>query len=124
MRAYSTLLALLVLASAPLKGQDPRGAIEGEIADKTGGGIAGARVSARSLDTGLAMEVLTPPSGLFRLPLLPIGQYSLTVEAAKFAKYGSEQAFVELPNWRALGMAAAFATDGTASERSVARSNY
>jgi hypothetical protein len=33
------------------------------------------------------MEVLTPPSGLFRLPLLPTGQYSLTVEAAKFAKY-------------------------------------
>ena len=82
-------LVILVLISAPfgLQGQDPRGAIEGEIADKTGGGIALARVSARNLDTGLAMEVLTPASGLFRLPLLPIGQYSLTVEAAKFAGY-------------------------------------
>src|SRR5450432_390625 len=92
MKANSTqlaILAILALVSAPfgLKAQDPRGAIEGEIADKTGGGIAGARVSARNLDTGLAMEVLTPPSGLFRLPLLPVGPYSLTVEAAQFAKY-------------------------------------
>jgi hypothetical protein len=59
------LLLSLALVSAPfgLKGQDPKGAIEGEIADKTGGGIAFARVSARNLDTGLAMEVLTPASG-------------------------------------------------------------
>ncbi len=59
------LLLALALVSAPfgLKGQDPKGAIEAEIADKTGGGIAFARVSARNLDTGLAMEILTPASG-------------------------------------------------------------
>jgi hypothetical protein len=36
---------------------------------------------------------------------------------------GSEREFVELPNWRALGMAAAPAADTEASARSVARSN-
>jgi hypothetical protein len=81
------LLVLLACAGGPLKGQDPRGAIEGEIADKRSGGIAGARVSARHLDTGFTVETVTTPSGLFRLPSLPVGQYSLTVEAVKFAKY-------------------------------------
>src|SRR5665811_811076 len=35
-------------------------------------------------------------------------------------KSGSEREFVELPNWRALGMAAAPETDAEASARSVA----
>src|ERR1035441_4060203 len=37
------------------------------------------------------------------------------------AKKGSEQESVELPNWRALGVAAAPATDAEPSARSVAR---
>ena len=36
---------------------------------------------------------------------------------------GSERESVELPNWRALGMAAPSVTDAGASARSVARSN-
>lgn len=83
----SFLLFTLLLAPVGLLGQDPRGVIEGEVTDKTSAGIPGARVSAKNLDTGFAAEVLTPPSGRFRLASLPVGQYSLTVDAEKFAKY-------------------------------------
>ena len=39
----------------------------------------------------------------------------------KVKEFGSEREFVTLPNWRALGLAAASATDTEASARSVAR---
>ena len=46
---------------------------------------------------------------------------TVTLQALTFS--GSEREFVELPNWRALGMATAPATDTEASAWSVTRSS-
>lgn len=40
-----------------------------------------------NIDTGFAKTVVTNTTGLFRVPLLPVGQYSLGVEAEKFAQF-------------------------------------
>ena len=70
--------------------QDPTGVMEGHVVDMSSRPIGGARVQARKLDTQSSQEVLTAPSGLFRLPVLPVGQYSLTVDAVHFARYEQE----------------------------------
>jgi len=65
--------------------QDPTGAIEGTVTDKTSSAVARARLSVRHLDTGLTRETESGADGFFRLAQLPIGPYSVRVRAAQFA---------------------------------------
>ena len=60
--------------------------IEGVVTDKTAGVIAGAHVTAENLETGFTREALTRSDGFYRLTAVPVGSYSLTVEAPQFAK--------------------------------------
>jgi Carboxypeptidase regulatory-like domain len=73
-------LPLVRLAQA----QDPVGAIEGLVTDKSSAPVA-AHVSVRNLDTGFVKETEAKANGLFRLPLLPVGRYSIAVDAPHFA---------------------------------------
>jgi hypothetical protein len=66
--------------------QDPTGVIEGLVSDKSGSSLSDAQVTAKNLTTGFTKRGLTDSNGLFRLSLLPVGRYSITVEAAHFAK--------------------------------------
>jgi outer membrane receptor protein involved in Fe transport len=90
-RVLTCLLALAGAgAGAPAFAQDPTGAIEGAVTDKTSSVVGGARVSARNLETGFSRETRTGEDGFFRLLLLPVGQYRVIVEAPQFAKIVQE----------------------------------
>ena len=80
----AALVSVLVRTSA--FAQDPTGTIEGAVADKTGSVIPAARVTATNLETGFTREVAAADDGFYRLLLLPVGGYSVTVEAPQFAK--------------------------------------
>ena len=84
----ATVLTCLLAAAA--FAQAPTGAIEGTVTDPTSSAIAGARVVARNLDTGLTREATSGSNGLYRLLLLPVGRYSVTVEAPQFARMVQE----------------------------------
>jgi hypothetical protein len=87
MNRRHAILSLLVCltVSSLARAQDPVGAIEGLITEKSGSPVAAARVTARNLDNGFTKQVSTEINGLFRIPLLPVGQYSITVDAPNFA---------------------------------------
>lgn len=78
------LAAIFVLCSCRAFAQDPVGAIEGSISDASKAMIAG-HVVARNVDTGLIRETDAGENGLFRLPLLPVGRYRVSVDAPHFA---------------------------------------
>jgi hypothetical protein len=84
------LLSSLLLAAASLHSQTTNGSMEGTVTDQNGGPISGASVTARNLDTGLTQATVTTESGLYSLPNLPPGRYSLTVEAPNLKKYFQE----------------------------------
>jgi hypothetical protein len=65
--------------------QDPTGSVEGAVTDRTAAAIRGARVVASNLDTGLSKETETAADGFYRILLLPVGKYSVTVQAKGFA---------------------------------------
>ena len=77
--------AVLCLFSTQMHAQDPVGAIEGRVTDPSASSLAGAHVAAKNLDTELTKEAVTGTSGLFRISLLPVGRYRLTVDALRFA---------------------------------------
>ncbi len=65
--------------------------IEGIVTDPSGAVIPNARVVARNTDTGLSRENMTDATGIYRLTLLPPGNYTLSASAPGFAenKFGS-----------------------------------
>lgn len=83
------ILALGVLTLLALFGQSNAtdSALEGYVLDKTGGAVANAQCTARNTGTGVETRATSDDNGYFRFPLLPIGSYELTVEAAGFKEY-------------------------------------
>jgi hypothetical protein len=76
-------VALLLSWASPSLAQNPTGAIEGEVTDGTLSAVTGAHIVAKNLDTGLVMEAASDTEGRYRLLLLPVGRYSLSVSAPK-----------------------------------------
>jgi len=76
--------------------QDPTGALEGQIGDKSGGALGGAVVTVRNAQTGYTMTQTTGGNGLYRLAPLRAGEYSLTVEAPKFSRFTQEPIVIQV----------------------------
>jgi len=84
-------LALLFIgtfgtSSAIAQSQALNGQIEGFIFDANGAAVPNASVVVRSIDTGAERTVSTDASGFYRVPLLPLGGYRVTVEAPSFKR--------------------------------------
>ncbi|MBZ5528666.1 MAG: TonB-dependent receptor [Acidobacteriia bacterium] len=77
--------AVLVLTLGfAAEAQTYRGSILGTVMDSSGGSVAGATVTVKNLDTGLTRTVTTGDDGSYKVPELPIGNYSVSVEKAGF----------------------------------------
>ena len=84
-----SLLAILALFSVWAFGQAETGAINGNVTDKTGAVVAGAKVTATSIDTGLVRTATTKSAGEYTITNLPPKTYNVTIEAQGFQKYTS-----------------------------------
>jgi hypothetical protein len=72
-------ITLLTLAGFPsLNAQQITGAIEGAVLDSSGGVIVGARVRAVNAATNLTVTAETSKEGIYQLPNLPSGAYTVT----------------------------------------------
>src|ERR1700688_4897741 len=89
-RFIYTFAFLLLSAAVSLRAQTTNGSIQGTVSDPSGGAVAGASVTARNLDTGLTQATSTTDAGIYSLPNLPPGRYSVTVEAPNLKKYSRE----------------------------------
>jgi hypothetical protein len=75
------VLALIIPAAA--HGQ-ATGSFSGNVLDKSGSAVPGATVIATSQGTGLARDGKTDNTGHYLIPLVPIGTYTVRVDAAGF----------------------------------------
>ncbi|MFN0101151.1 MAG: TonB-dependent receptor domain-containing protein [Bryobacteraceae bacterium] len=82
---YSKLLRLLA-AAAIAYAQDYRATLSGRITDPQRSVISGARVRVTNQATNAVNESVTNTQGLYRVPFLVPGRYSLSVEMAGFQK--------------------------------------
>jgi hypothetical protein len=78
-----TLLALLCGAHAAWA-QDVTASIYGTVSDATGAAVAGANVTAKSVERGVTYTAVTNETGLYRISQLPVGNYELRVEKQGF----------------------------------------
>ncbi len=80
--AAATLFALVWSAQA----QDTRGTISGTVTDPQGAHVVGATVTVTNTGTNVSTPLTTNTNGYYEAPLLPSGEYQVTVEAPGFRK--------------------------------------
>ena len=76
----------LALASLAAMAQTTTGSIVGTVTDKTGAVVPGAALTVTNIDTGSFNKTITDSSGNYVVTPLPVGHYSVTVEAKGFKK--------------------------------------
>jgi hypothetical protein len=80
---WACLLATAVAVC--VSAQDTSATIGGTVLDPSGAAVAGAKITITNTDRNLVIrEVTTETAGTYSAPLLPIGNYSLNVEAKGF----------------------------------------
>src|SRR6516165_800105 len=78
-----TLLFLLWGANATFA-QEVTATITGTVIDSSGAAVAGASVTAKSVERGVPYTGVTNDAGIYRIPLLPVGNYDLRIEKTGF----------------------------------------
>jgi outer membrane receptor protein involved in Fe transport len=99
---WITLLTVVLILTAQLQiatlaqSQASSGSIEGTLIDTTGAVVPDAKVTATNLQTGLTRSVTTNSEGLYRLLLLPVGEYNVTIEKQGFSTIKREAVKVQV----------------------------
>ncbi|HKN34182.1 MAG TPA: TonB-dependent receptor [Terriglobales bacterium] len=84
---------VLLLYGTSAFAQEVTASVTGTVTDPSGAALAGATVTARSMERGLTYTAVTNDSGIYRIAQLPVGTYELKFEKSGFAT-ASHSAFV------------------------------
>ncbi|MGA8230141.1 MAG: TonB-dependent receptor [Candidatus Acidiferrales bacterium] len=106
-RLVQTAVAIVLFLSATsfsLYAQDNSGTLQGTVTDSSGAAVAGADVTGKNLDTGLTQKTVTTDAGLYSLPNLPVGNYSVTIEKQGMKKYTREGVTVQTSSTASLNV--------------------
>jgi len=79
------LLAGLAILSipGPLMAQSNAidAALEGYVHDESGGAVLGAKITVRNVETNINSDTVSAGNGYYRLPILKVGTYNVSVAA-------------------------------------------
>src|ERR671924_2191825 len=95
----ASLLSVFLLLSSSLTSVFAQGTTDGTIAgaviDQQGLVVAGAKVTAKNKATGQTLNATTGDTGTFRINNVPVGTYTVTIEAQSFKTYANENVEVQ-----------------------------
>lgn len=84
--------AFCIGLSSVARAQETTGTIFGTVTDPAGAAVANASVTVTDIDKNIVVRtVKTDASGEYSVPLLPVGNYRVTIEAPNFKKYVEDQ---------------------------------
>ena len=86
LKGIGWIVLCVCLATTAMFGQTSTGSISGAITDPNGSVIPGAKVEAKHIESGRTFQAVATEAGIYVLPSLPVGGYSLTVEQPGFKK--------------------------------------
>jgi hypothetical protein len=101
--------ALAIVLSPSMYGQGT-GSFSGNILDKSKSGVPDATITATSQETGLARDVKTDSAGHYLIPLLPVGNYTVRVDATGFQSAESKDLRLQIDETREVDFSLAPAT--------------
>ncbi|MGA7894984.1 MAG: carboxypeptidase-like regulatory domain-containing protein, partial [Candidatus Sulfotelmatobacter sp.] len=109
----------LLFSVCPLLYGQATGSFSGTVSDKAGAVISGAAVRATSQETGLSRDTKTDDSGHYLIPLLPVAQFTIRVEAQGFQTTEQKDIRLQVDEHREIDFSLAPASVSTAIEVSA-----
>ena len=91
-----TLIVLLAALALHTWGQVNRGTIRGTVSDPSGAVVAGAKVTAIHVASGVSASTVSTGAGNYSVQALPAGVYQVEAEAPGFKKLARENVRVEI----------------------------
>jgi len=85
-RAGFALLLAGLLTACVARSQGNQGTLEGAVVDQSGAAVPDAKLTVTNDATGITFYATSDSSGLFTIPVLPVGTYTVEVEHAGFGK--------------------------------------
>ncbi|MEZ5307228.1 MAG: carboxypeptidase regulatory-like domain-containing protein [Pyrinomonadaceae bacterium] len=82
----ASVLIVLFVSVGFGQSQALNGQIEGTVTDSTDAAVPNATVTVRNISTGTERIATSDSNGIYRVPLLPLGRYTVTFEAPNFKK--------------------------------------
>jgi Carboxypeptidase regulatory-like domain len=79
-------LCIVFFPAQLTRAAEPTGSISGTVVDPSGAAVPGAKITATNVDTGVTRQTATTGDGSYAFLGLPVGSYSLTVEATGFQR--------------------------------------
>ena len=95
-RSLAVLILLLAFLCSMEARADDTGAIEGRVIDPSGAVVPFVLLNVRNIETALALSTTSNESGLFEIPVLPVGVYELTASHIGFAPVVQKDLFVSV----------------------------
>ena len=89
------LMAFLLIIPAGVKAQTT-GTIYGTVMDAQGAAVSGAAVTVTNLETNLSRSTTSGEGGIWTFTLLPVGSYSVSIEASGFKTFVRERVDVDV----------------------------
>ena len=97
---FAGLVALLITAalvlSIPANADNLYGSIKGTVADPTGAMMAGVKMTATNVATGVSYETVSNKDGLYNFLELPVGDYTVNAVQTGFKKYQATGIHIDL----------------------------
>jgi hypothetical protein len=89
---YLQILLLVIVvgllgSGLPAYGQGTSASLTGNVTDPSGAAIIGATITVTNIDTNFTQSAKTNSTGTYQIRPLPIGNYTLAIDAAGFARY-------------------------------------
>lgn len=86
-KAICLCILMLVSGATLAVAQEVTGTLTGRVTDQNSAAVSGARVTISNTERGFERAFSTTEDGTFSAPLLPAGNYTITVESANFKRY-------------------------------------
>jgi hypothetical protein len=99
---FLVVVCVLALILSPYLHGQATGSFSGNVLDKSGSAVPGATIITTFQETGLARNGKTDNAGHYLIPLLPVGTYTVRVDAAGFQSAESKDLHLQIDESREL----------------------
>jgi Carboxypeptidase regulatory-like domain len=114
------VVATLIACVSSLNAQQITGSITGTVKDQQGALVTNADVKASNVETGLMRSARTDSDGAYNIQYLPVGEYSVTVNAPGFEKFVQQHLTITVDQAQALNVVLTVGAESQTVEVSTA----
>lgn len=104
---FASLITVVFLLGGSVGAQQITGGVAGTVKDDQGALVANATVKATNTDTGFSRSTVSDSAGEYTLQYLPIGSYTVSVEAPGFKKFVQQNLVIAVDQMQSLPVALA-----------------